>query len=201
MVKIPPHRYLVVLHKGEVRKVVTGGSVFVNPLTEKVAWIRCDVRTLYLDMNDVESSPEHKRARYNVRARALVNVSRDKELLTRSALRLISMTNKEINSTAYGVIEEEYRSYARYKTPLEVLRAGSDIHQWTIDKANEVLNPQGIEVRSFIIMELEDEYGYFEKVQHGVLDLWLWATDEDGRFIPERKDEYVRQVNARLGRE
>jgi uncharacterized membrane protein YqiK len=184
MVKVPPDKFVVVIRKGRVRKIAFGDSVFVNPLTETYKYIPLDVRTHDIYIKDIESSEMHNRAKFNIRGRALVKVTSNEQHILGAVERLMRMTKAEIDSIALTTLEEIIRRYARQKTPYVFSRDLLEITHWIRLWANEELLPQGIEVVRFTINDIEDEYGYFEKVQHGVLDLWLWATDEDGRFIP-----------------
>jgi uncharacterized membrane protein YqiK len=198
MVRVPPDKYVVVLRKGEVRRVALGGSVFVNPLLDTYAYIPCDARFLDLNIKDVESSEEHKGVRYDVKTVMLVTVMCDAELIAWNAHQLIGMTDQDINTTAMGVVEDVFRRYARYKTPIEVQRNRGETARWIMEWANDELNPHAIQVRSFVIKEMEDAHGYFDRVSLGTLDLWLQATDEHGRIIPELREEYEMQVRLLL---
>lgn len=198
MVQVPPDKAVVVLRKGEVQKVVTGGSVFVNPLLDKVAYVPLDVRTLDLEIIKIEPSDKEKRGWYDIKAMTRVKVSSDAELLTRNAHRLIHMTNKEINTEALQVLEEVFRRYAKSKTMVEVSENREEAARWVIGWANDELNQRSLEVRSFKIKEIEDMRKYLEEVNPDTIDLWLWATDEDGHFIPERKQEYFNRTIERF---
>lgn len=198
MAQVPADKALVILRKGEVRKVALGGTPFVNPLLDTCEYIPLDVQTLDLHIHGVESSEEHKGARYNVKAETMVKVLSVKDILTRNALHLIRMTKQEIVGEGLRVVEDQFRRYASYKTPLEVSEDRAETERWILQWANDVLNPQAIQVRTFVIKEMDDEFGYFERVSLGTLDLWLRATDEHGRIIPELREEYERQVRLRL---
>ena len=199
MVQVPPDKALFVLRKGEVRKIASGGSIFVNPLTETYTLIPLNVRTLDLNLRDVESSLEHKRAPFNIKMVTQVKVSSHIDSLYANALRLIAMTDEEINSVALGVLEDLFRRYAKHKTPLEISEARNEAARSLMSWANDELRDQGIEVRSLVIKELEDENGYFETIQLTSVDEWLWATYDNGRLIPDRRKELIRRVKARRG--
>jgi len=199
MVQVPANKAVVVLRKGEVRKVVSGGTVFVNPLTETYTYIPLYVNTLDLNLRDVESSPEHKRAPFNIKMVTQVKVSSHPEALNANAQRLIGMTVEDINRAALGVLEDLLRRYAKYRTPIEISRNREETARILMSWANDELWKQGIEVRSLVIKEMEDENGYFDTIYLTSVDEWLWATYDNGRLIPERKEELRRRVRARRG--
>ena len=177
MVKVPADKVVVVLHKGEVREVHIGFSVFVNPLTETVKYIPVDVRTVDLKITNVESSVKDERANYYIEAVAQVKVTTDKEILTRNAHRLIGMTNEQINSAALKVLEDVLRRYAKHKTMMEVSENREDTARWVMGWANDELNPQAFEVRSFVIKDVMDMSSYLDVHNPDYLDQWFSSTD------------------------
>lgn len=198
MVRVPPDKAVALLRKGKVTKVVSGGSIFVNPLTETYAYIPLDVRTLDLEMHDIRTSREDKSTLYNLRGVAQIKVSTEGLNYLDIAQRVLEMTNEEINGTGLRVLEGLIRRYSKYKTLLELSEDRETFCRKILAWARDELWETGVEVRTFVIKEIENERGYFDAYHTGSLDVWLWLRDGDGNVIPQRMKKLEERRDRRL---
>src|SRR3972149_10530719 len=72
--KVPPNMAMVVYGKrqraanGRGYKVISGGAKVIIPVLESVQWLRLDVRTLDLVVNDIVTDVERSGAKINIKA-------------------------------------------------------------------------------------------------------------------------------------
>src|SRR3990170_1644368 len=72
--KVPPNMAMVVYGKkqraagGRGDKVISGGAKIIVPVVESVQWLKLDVRTLDLVVNDIVTDVERSGAKINIKA-------------------------------------------------------------------------------------------------------------------------------------
>jgi len=140
--------------------VISGGGRFVLPLVEDVAWLRLDVRTLDVVVNEIVTDVQRSGARINIRAVAQVKISSDLTTLLTAAENLLGKPDQEVNEIALKTVEGHVRGICATLTVEQINSDRDSIASKIQGLAGNDLKNMGIEIRSFVIKEIEDEYGY-----------------------------------------
>src|SRR3990170_969614 len=166
--KVPPNMAMVVYGKrqraanGRGYKVISGGAKVIIPVLESVQWLRLDVRTLDLVVNDIVTDVERSGAKINIKAVAQVKVSSDEATLNTAAENLLGKTDMAVNEIALKTLEGHVRGVCATLTVEEVNSDRDAIASKILGMAGNDLKNMGIEIRSFVIKEIEDAYGYLD---------------------------------------
>src|SRR3990170_628174 len=113
--RVPPNMAMVVYgakqKQAGVRgyNVVSGGGRFVWPIVEDVAWLRLDVRTLDVVVNEIVTDVTRSGARINIKAVGQVKVSSDPTTLLTAAENLLGKQDQEVNEIALKTLEGHAR--------------------------------------------------------------------------------------------
>src|SRR3989304_724936 len=164
--KVPPNMAMVVYGKrqrgkgGRGYRVISGGAKVVIPVLESVQWLRLDVRTLDLVVNDIVTDVERSGAKINIKAVAQVKVSSDEATLNTAAENLLGKTDMAVNEIALKTLEGHVRGVCATLTVEEVNSDRDAIASKILGMAGNDLRNMGIEIRSFVIKEIEDAMGY-----------------------------------------
>lgn len=164
--KVPPNMAMVVFGRrqrgtgGRGYKVISGGAKVVIPVLESVEWMRLDVRTLDLIVNDIVTDVKRSGARINIKAVAQVKVSSDEATLNTAAENLLGKTDQAVNEIALKTLEGHVRGVCATLTVEEVNSDRDAIATKILGMAGNDLRNMGIEIRSFVIKEIEDAQGY-----------------------------------------
>lgn len=157
--KVPPDKAMVVYGKGGF-KVITGGAKFIVPIIESYEFLPLDVRTLDVNVQDIVTDVARSGAKVNIKSVAQVKVSSDKRILYTAAEHLLHKKDGEINEIAMKTLEGHVRGVSATLT-VEEINSDRDMVATKIQNmAGNDLKNMGIEIRSFVIRDLEDEYGY-----------------------------------------
>ena len=165
--KVPPDKAMVVYGR-KIKKgrrgyqVISGGGKFIMPVIESYEFLPLDVRTLDVNVRDIVTDVVSSGAKVNVKAVTQVKVSSDKASLDTAAEHLLHKTDSEINEIAMKTLEGHVRGVCATMT-IEQINSDRDIISNKIQNmaAKDLMN-MGIEIRSFVIRDLEDEHGYLE---------------------------------------
>ncbi len=165
--KVPPDKAMVVYGR-KIKKgrrgyqVISGGGKFIMPVIESYEFLPLDVRTLDVNVRDIVTDVVSSGAKVNVKAVTQVKVSSDKASLDTAAEHLLHKTDSEINEIAMKTLEGHVRSVCATMT-IEQINSDRDIISNKIQNmaAKDLMN-MGIEIRSFVIRDLEDERGYLD---------------------------------------
>ena len=166
--KVPPDKAMVVYGKrqrgkaGRGYQVITGGAKFIIPILEAYEFIPLDVRTLDVVVNEIVTDVKESGARVNIKAVAQVKVSSDTATLDTAAEHLLHKTDVQIDEIALKTLEGHVRGIC---ATLSIEQINSDRDRVATQvqglAANDLKNI-GIEIRSFVIKEIEDEHGYLD---------------------------------------
>src|SRR3972149_860930 len=163
--RVPPNMALVVYGR-KVKQVgargysvVSGGGRFVLPLVEDVAWLRLDVRTLDVVVNEIVTDVQRSGARINIKAVAQVKISSDATTLLTAAENLLGKQDQEVNEIALKTLEGHARGICATLTVEQINSDRDSIASKIMGLAGNDLKNMGIEIRSFVIKEIEDEHG------------------------------------------
>jgi len=166
--KVPPNMAMVVYGKkqraagGRGYKVISGGAKIIVPVVESVQWLKLDVRTLDLVVNDIVTDVERSGAKINIKAVAQVKISSDEATLNTAAENLLGKTEQQVDEIALKTLEGHVRGVCATLTVEEVNSDRDAIASKILGMAGNDLKNMGIEIRSFVIKEIEDAYGYLD---------------------------------------
>ncbi len=164
--KVPPDKAMVVYGKRQVGKkgyqVISGGAKFIVPIVESYEFLPLDVRTLDVNVSDIVTDVARSGAKVNIKTVAQVKVSSDRATLDTAAEHLLHKTDAEINEIAMKTLEGHVRGVCATLT-VEAINSDRDAISSQIQTmaANDLKN-MGIDIRSFVIKEIEDEHGYLD---------------------------------------
>src|SRR5437016_4248341 len=166
--KVPPNMAMVVYGRrqkamgGRGYQVKSGGAKFIVPIFESVEWLRLDVRTLDLVVTDIVTDVKRSGAKINIKAVAQVKISSDEATLNTAAENLLGKTEQQVDEIALKTLEGHVRGVCATLTIEQVNSDRDAIASKILTMAGEDLKNLGIEIRSFVIKEIEDEHGYLD---------------------------------------
>jgi flotillin len=166
--KVPPDKAMVVYGRrtkeaGAVGyQVISGGGKFIVPIIESYEYLPLDVRTLDVGVSDIVTDVNTSGAKINIKSVTQVKVSSEESSLKVAAEHLLHKSNAEINEIALKTLEGHVRGVCATMT-IEAINSDRDTISQKIQKmaAQDLMN-MGIEIRSFVIKEIEDEHGYLD---------------------------------------
>ncbi|MCK5559231.1 MAG: hypothetical protein KAJ51_01510 [Thermoplasmata archaeon] len=166
--RVPPDKAMVVYGRRVETKgkkgyrVLTGGGKFILPIVEGVAFLPLDVRTLLLSVQDIVTDVKTSGARVNIKSVAQIKIASDPVSLDTAAEQLLHKSNNEIDEIALKTLEGHIRGICATLT-IESINSDRDkVSELVQNMAAKDLRNMGIEIRSFVISELEDERGYLD---------------------------------------
>ncbi len=165
--KVPPDKAMVVYGR-RMRAgkrgydVITGGGKFIVPIVESYEFLPLDVRTLDVHVRDIVTDVESSGAKVNVKSVTQVKVSSDRASLDTAAEHLLHKTDAEINEIAMKTLEGHVRGVCATMTVEDINSDRDTISMKIQNMAAKDLMNMGIEIRSFVIKEIEDEMGYLD---------------------------------------
>lgn len=165
--KVSPDQAMVIYGK-KVQKgrrgyeVVSGGGRFIWPVLQGFAFMPLDVRTLEITVADIVTDVLTSGAKINTKAVAQVKIASDSASLNTAAEQLLHKKDAEINDIALKTLEGHVRGICATMT-IEAINSDRDAVAASIQtQAAKDLRNMGIEIRSFVIRDIEDEYGYLD---------------------------------------
>lgn len=165
--KVPPDKAMVVYgkrQKGTTKgyRVISGGAKFIVPILESYEFLPLDVRTLDVVVNEIVTDVKESGAKINIKCVTQVKISSDPRILDTAAEQLLHKTNAEINEIALKTLEGHVRGVCAVMT-IEDINSDRDAIAGKVQSyADKDLKNMGIEIRSFVIKEIEDEHGYLD---------------------------------------
>jgi len=166
--KVPPDKAMVVYgHKqkgtgGKGYAVISGGAKFIVPILEAYEFLPLDVRTLDIIVNDIVTDVVTSGAKINIKCVTQTKISSEPAILDTAAEHLLHKSDNEINEIAMKTLEGHVRAVCATMTIEEINSDRDAIAQKVQSFAANDLKNMGIEIRSFVIKEIEDEYGYLD---------------------------------------
>ena len=164
--KVPPDRAMVVYGRKQIGRkgyqVISGGAKFIYPIIESYEFLPLDVRTLDVNVNDIVTDVARSGAKVNIKTVAQVKVSSDPATMDTAAEHLLHKSDSEINEIAMKTLEGHVRGVCATLT-VELINSDRDAISSQIQTmAAADLKNMGIDIRSFVIRDLEDEHGYLD---------------------------------------
>jgi flotillin len=159
--KVPPDKAMVVYGKNGFT-VITGGAKFIVPIIESYEFLPLDVRTLDINVTDIVTDVTRSGAKVNIKSVAQVKISGDKRVLNTAAEHLLHKTDAAINEIAMKTLEGHVRGVCATLTIEEINSDRDTISARIQNMAGNDLMNMGIAIRSFVIRDLEDNYGYLD---------------------------------------
>src|SRR6266571_3752373 len=163
--KVPPDAAMVVYGRrfgGRGYDVIRGGGKFILPIVESYRFLPLGIRTLDVIVNEIVTDVTRSGARVNIKAVAQVRISDDPDVLRTAAGQLLHKSDDEINEIALKTLEGHVRGVCATLTIEQVNSDRDAIASKILTMAGEDLKNLGIEIRSFVIKEIEDEHGYLD---------------------------------------
>jgi flotillin len=166
--KVPPNMAMVVYGRrqrgagGRGYRVISGGAKVIIPVLESVEWLRLDVRTLDLVVPDIVTDVARSGAKINIKAVAQVKVSSDEATLNTAAENLLGKSEQQVDEIALKTLEGHVRGVCATLTVEEVNSDRDAIASKILGMAGNDLKNMGIDIRSFVIKEIEDAQGYLD---------------------------------------
>ncbi len=163
--KVPPNMAMVIYGRkqgasgGRGYQVKSGGAKFIVPIFESVEWLRLDVRTLDLVVTDIVTDVKRSGAKINIKAVAQVKSEATHDT---AAENLLGKTEQQIDEIALKTLEGHVRGVCATLTVEEVNSDRDAIASKILGMAGNDLRNMGIEIRSFVIKEIEDAMGYLD---------------------------------------
>jgi len=163
--RVAPDKAMVIYGRKKGVKgfeVMSGGGAFIYPIVEDYAYLPLDVRTLEIVVADIVTDVKTSGAKLNIKAVTQIKIASDKASLLTAAEHLLHKSDAEINEIAIKTLEGHVRGICATMT-IEAINSDRDTVSEKIQTmAARDLRNMGIEIRSFVIKELEDEYGYLD---------------------------------------
>src|SRR3989442_15891014 len=163
--KVPPDAAMVVYGRafgGKGYDVRRGGGKFIVPILESYRFLPLGIRTLDVVVNEIVTDVTRSGARVNIKAVAQVRISDDQDVLRTAAGQLLHKSDTEINEIALKTLEGHVRGVCATLTIEQINSERDIIASKILTMAGEDLKNMGIEIRSFVIKEIEDEHGYLD---------------------------------------
>jgi len=163
--KVPPDAAMVVYGRafgGKGYDVRRGGGKFIVPILESYRFLPLGIRTLDVIVNEIVTDVTRSGARVNVKAVAQVRISDDADTLRTAAGQLLHKSDLEINEIALKTLEGHVRGVCATLTIEQINSERDAMASKILTMAGEDLKNMGIEIRSFVIKEIEDEHGYLD---------------------------------------
>ncbi len=164
--KVPPDAAMILYGKkyaqGRGYEVWTGGGKFILPIVESYRFLPLGIRTLDVVVNDIVTNVVGSGAKVNIKAVAQVRISDDADVLRTAASQLLHKSDIEINEIALKTLEGHVRGVCATLTIEQINTDRDALASRILTMAGEDLKNMGIEIRSFVIKEIEDEHGYLD---------------------------------------
>jgi len=166
--KVPPNMAMVVYGRRQAKaggrgyRVISGGAKVIVPIVESIEWLKLDVRTLDLVVPDIITDVKRSGAKINIKAVAQVKISSDEATLNTAAENLLGKSDQEVNEIALKTLEGHVRGICATLTVEEINSDRDAIASKILGMAGNDLRNMGIEIRSFVIKEVEDAQGYLD---------------------------------------
>jgi flotillin len=163
--KVPPDAAMVVYGRGfggrgyDIRR---GGGKFIVPILESYRFLPLGIRTLDVIVNEIVTDVSRSGARVNIKAVAQVRIADDADTLRTAAGQLLHKSDLEINEIALKTLEGHVRGVCATLTIEQINSERDAMASKILTMAGEDLKNMGIEIRSFVIKEIEDEHGYLD---------------------------------------
>jgi flotillin len=166
--RVPPDKAMVVYGRRVDKagkkgyRVLTGGGKFIIPIIEGIEFLPLDVRTLVLSVTDIVTDVKTSGAKVNIKSVAQIKIASDPVSLDTAAEQLLHKSDPAINEIATKTLEGHVRGICATMT-IEAINSDRDkVSELVQNMAAKDLRNMGIEIRSFVISDLEDERGYLD---------------------------------------
>jgi flotillin len=165
--KVPPDKAMVIYGK-RARKgtrgysVVSGGGKFIWPVFQGFDFLPLDVRTLEIVVTDIVTDVKTSGAKLNIKAVTQFKIASDEASLYTASEQLLHKADPEINEIAQKTLEGHVRGICATMTIEAINSERDEVATRVQNMAAKDLRNMGMEIRSFVIKELEDQYGYLD---------------------------------------
>jgi flotillin len=148
--------------------ILKGGGKFILPIFQDYAFLPLDVRTLEIVVQDIVTDVKTSGAKVNIKAVTQIKIASDDASLDTAAEQLLHKSDHEINEIATKTLEGHVRGICATMT-IETINSDRDELSSSVqNQAAKDLRNMGIEIKSFVIKEVEDERGYLDALGRGI---------------------------------
>lgn len=165
--KVPPDKAMVIYGKRAKKgargyMVVSGGGKFIWPVFQGFDFLPLDVRTLEIVVTDIVTNVKTSGAKLNIKAVTQYKIASDEASLYTAAEQLLHKADPEINEIAQKTLEGHVRGICATMTIESINSERDEVATRVQNMAAKDLRNMGMEIRSFVIKELEDQFGYLD---------------------------------------
>ncbi len=140
-------------------RLIRGGAAFVLPVLEALRKVELD--TFQVPFS-VEDTPNVDGVLVSVDALANMKVSSDPALLNNAVERLLSHTQKQLETTATDTLSGLLRQIVGTLTVEEIIKDREKIAGQVLDAAVTELGKLGFQLDNFVIQKINDSEGYID---------------------------------------
>jgi len=175
-IRVPPNKALVIYGSGMGSRhtidkmgkprifggceIVLGGGRFIPPIVKDYAFLSLDVTTIDLHVRNIITDRSRDHLKIELTAIAHVGISREMKALKIAAENLLGKTEQEIRELASKTFEAQVRSLCSRLTYEEMNAGRDELAKSVLSSAGTELAKLGMETKSFVIHDLNDEHGY-----------------------------------------
>lgn len=177
-VRVPPNKAMVIYGSGMGRRraigrdgrpitvggfdIVVAGGRFVPPIVKDFAFLPLELLALEIAIQGIPTDSANRGPRMHLKAGAQVKIASDEASLRKAAEALLGRTDKEVGDAATMVIEAAVRSAAARITIQEIAAFREGFAESVLGKAAAGLAGIGMEIKSLVLREVEDEHGLLD---------------------------------------
>ena len=154
-------------------KIVRGGAVLVIPLLHQYEWLDLGIMTLDVQVEDVLSS---QAVPITVDGIAQIKIGGDMSYLATAAEQLLEKKGTDLEYIAGQTLMGHLRSIIGLMTVEETYRDREKFSQRVQEVAVEDMAGMGIEIKSFVIKDIDDRQGYIKAL--GAKEIQAKLRDE-----------------------
>jgi flotillin len=155
--KVGPNQALIVSHHNKV-EVITGGSKFVNHLTER--WQELSLELMSFDVAPPQDLYTTQGVAVNVEAVTQIKVRSDAESVRTAAEQFLSKTQADRDNLIRLVMEGHLRGIVGQLTVEELVKDPENVGAKMLKTVTPDMDKMGLQVISFTIKDVRDKNNY-----------------------------------------
>ena len=157
--KVGPNEALIVSGGGKEPKIIVGGRKFVLPFVQKAQRLSLEIMTLNVNTAKVYTA---EGVAVSVDGVAQVKVGSGEEAIRTAAEQFIGKKPGEIADVALQTLEGQQRAILGTMTVEQIFKDRVAFAERVREVASTDMSRLGLEIRSFVVRDIQDEQGYLE---------------------------------------
>ena len=157
--KAGPNEALIVSGGGKIPSIVVGGRKFVLPLVQKAQQLSLEIMTLTVNTPKVYTS---EGVAVSVDGVAQVKVGSAVDAIRTAAEQFVGKRPVDIANVALQTLEGQQRAILGEMTVEQIYRDRVAFAERVREVAATDMSRLGLEIRSFVVRDIQDEQGYLE---------------------------------------